>query len=258
MSRRNFARWPVWLAMIGAAALMSLPLPDFLSPVRPAWATLVVIYWIMMWPGRFGIGSAWLIGLLVDVLQGDTLGQHALALTVVAYITLRFHLQIRIFPLWQLTATVFALLNDFRRVSLWSTRFALDPDTSIVFSGPVRGVDARMDWNGPVIGGGNEAITESRPWTFIATALDARGAGFAQHARETVSELAPDLVELVRQLDRGIEAAGGGRRVGLSFLAHSLGNSVVTEALRVLVDAFEPESVEFVPRVKKKPKEKAK
>jgi hypothetical protein len=31
--------------------------------------------------------------------------------------------------------------------------------------------------------------------------------------------------------------------VGLSFLAHSLGNSVVTEALRVLVDAFEPEAV---------------
>jgi rod shape-determining protein MreD len=32
-------------------------------------------------------------------------------LSIVAYLTLRFHLQIRIFPLWQLTMTVFALLG---------------------------------------------------------------------------------------------------------------------------------------------------
>jgi rod shape-determining protein MreD len=37
--------------------------------------------------------------------------ENALVLAVVTYITLRFHLQIRIFPLWQLTMTVFALLT---------------------------------------------------------------------------------------------------------------------------------------------------
>jgi len=61
---------------------------------------------------------------------------------------------------------------------------------------------------------------------------------------------APDLVELVRQLDyrleeefkkQGIELRDE-RRVKLSFLAHSLGNSLVTSALRVLADAFEPEA----------------
>lgn len=110
MSARNASAWPVWLVMLGAAALMSLPLPDTALMFRPAWATMAVIYWTMMWPRRFGMGVAWLVGLALDVLQGDTLGQHALALTIVAYFTLRFHLQIRIFPLWQLTATVFALL----------------------------------------------------------------------------------------------------------------------------------------------------
>ena len=119
MSRRNAPRWPVWLVLIGAAALMSLPLPEGLTPYRPAWATLALIYWIMMWPGRFGLGSAWLLGLLLDVLQGATLGQHALALSVVGYITLRFHLQIRIFPLWQLTATVFALLGLEAFILFW-------------------------------------------------------------------------------------------------------------------------------------------
>ena len=72
---------------------------------------MAVIYWIMMWPRVFGLGTAWTVGLILDVLQGELLGQHALALTIVGYLTLRFHLQIRIFPLWQLTMTVFALLT---------------------------------------------------------------------------------------------------------------------------------------------------
>lgn len=131
MSRRNATRWPVWLAMIIAAALMSLPLPDALNAVRPAWATLAVIYWIMMWPGRFGVGSAWMIGLLLDVLQGSTLGQHALALTVVAYITLRFHRQIRIFPLWQLTATVLALLFLEAFILFWIDGVAGNPPVGL-------------------------------------------------------------------------------------------------------------------------------
>ena len=127
MSRRNVPRWPVWLTLIGAAALMTLPLPDALTAYRPAWATLVLIYWIMMWPGRFGLGTGWAIGLLLDVLQGATLGQHALALTVVAYITLRFHLQIRIFPPWQLTATVFALLGLEAFILFWIDGVAGNP-----------------------------------------------------------------------------------------------------------------------------------
>ena len=131
MSRRNATRWPVWLAMIIAAALMSLPLPDALNAIRPAWATLAVIYWIMMWPGRFGVGSAWMIGLLLDVLQGSTLGQHALALTFVAYITLRFHLQIRIFPLWQLTVTVFALLFLEAFILFWIDGVAGNPPVGL-------------------------------------------------------------------------------------------------------------------------------
>ena len=130
MSRRNVPRWPVWLTLIGAAALMTLPLPDALTAYRPAWATLVLIYWIMMWPGRFGLGTGWAIGLLLDVLQGATLGQHALALTVVAYITLRFHLQIRIFPLWQLTATVFALLGLEAFILFWIDGIAGFPVTA--------------------------------------------------------------------------------------------------------------------------------
>lgn len=102
--------WPVWLVMLLALAGELLSLPDWLQPLRPAWVTLAVVYWCLMWPGRFGVVSAFLVGALVDVAHGSLLGQHALTLAVVAYLVLRFHLQMRVFPLWQLTLSVFALL----------------------------------------------------------------------------------------------------------------------------------------------------
>ena len=53
----------------------------------------------------------------------------------------------------------------------------------------------------------------------------------------------PDLVELLRQLDGVIARKEMKQRVKLSFLAHSLGNSVVTGTIRVLANAFEAEAV---------------
>ncbi len=119
MSRPGLRRWPVWGVMLAAAALTVAPLPTWLEAWRPPWVALVLVYWCLMWPRYFGVGSAWLVGLLLDVLHGTLLGQHALALSVVAYLVLRFHLQMRIFPLWQLTMTVFALLAVNAFIVLW-------------------------------------------------------------------------------------------------------------------------------------------
>ena len=119
MSSRRTSRWPIWVVLLIATALVSLPLPNSFTPFRPPWATLAVIYWVMMWPRMFGIGSAWIVGLILDILQGELMGQHAFALSVVAYLTLRFHLQIRIFPLWQLTITVLALLAIEAFILFW-------------------------------------------------------------------------------------------------------------------------------------------
>jgi rod shape-determining protein MreD len=110
---------PVWWMLLLAAVLEIMPLPETLEMLRPPWPAIVVIYWTMMWPNRFGIGAAWITGLVVDILHGAILGQHALALSVLAYITVRFHLQIRFFPLWQLTLTVFALLAVDAFIVFW-------------------------------------------------------------------------------------------------------------------------------------------
>lgn len=70
-------------------------------------------------------------------------------------------------------ATVFALVNDFNRVSLWSPWIETDPNARIMISGPVRGVGASMSWDGLVLGSGSQTITESRPFEHIGTVINA-------------------------------------------------------------------------------------
>lgn len=137
MSRPGLRRWPVWGVMLAAAALTVAPLPTWLEAWRPPWVALVLVYWCLMWPRYFGVGSAWLVGLLLDVLHGTLLGQHALALSVVAYLVLRFHLQMRIFPLWQLTMTVFALLAVNAFIVLWVDGLAGQGSLSLARWAPV-------------------------------------------------------------------------------------------------------------------------
>lgn len=69
-------------------------------------------------------------------------------------------------------ATVFALVNDFHRMALWSPWFDTDPNVRIIYSGPDRGVDATMTWDGMIIGSGMQMITESRPFGHVASVIN--------------------------------------------------------------------------------------
>ena len=69
-------------------------------------------------------------------------------------------------------ATVFALINDFRQVSLWTTRYDADPNVRLVYRGPRRGVGATVSWDSALIGSGTEVIVESRPFESVVTAVN--------------------------------------------------------------------------------------
>ena len=77
-------------------------------------------------------------------------------------------------------ATVFALVNDFRRVSLWSPWFDTDPNARIIYSGPARGVGATMTWDGAIIGTGTQIISKSRAFEHVATILNPDESGEAR------------------------------------------------------------------------------
>lgn len=109
----------ILLSLLVGLSLAIVPLPDWAVGARPDWMALLVIYWTLSLPRKFGIGSAWMAGLALDTLTGTLLGQHALGLALIAFVCLKFHLRIRVFPIWQQTMTVFMLLAINQFVLFW-------------------------------------------------------------------------------------------------------------------------------------------
>lgn len=130
-------RWPVVVTIILSLMLMVMPLPDWADRFRPDWVALTLIYWAMMLPRTWSVGSAWIVGIVLDVAQGTILGQHALALCVIVFITVRFHLLMRVFPMQQLTATVFAILALYQFVLFWINGVAGIDVAAVTYWGPV-------------------------------------------------------------------------------------------------------------------------
>ena len=114
-------RGPATIVITLAAALVLtvLPLPDWADPYRPQWYTLALVYWCFALPERVGVATGWVLGLAVDVITGTLLGQHALSLSLIAFLSVKLHRRVRVFPLWQQSLTVLILLALERLLSLW-------------------------------------------------------------------------------------------------------------------------------------------
>jgi rod shape-determining protein MreD len=95
------------------------PLPGSIQAARPDLLLLLVIYWSLSAPRIAGLTFAWLCGLAIDLLTGVLLGQHALAFLLVAFLTHKFQLRMRIFPIWHQTLTVFMLLAVYQFLVFW-------------------------------------------------------------------------------------------------------------------------------------------
>jgi rod shape-determining protein MreD len=96
-----------------------MPGPTWAEAFRPDWVGLVLIYWCMALPGRIGVGTGWMLGLVMDVLYGALLGSNALAKTIMAFLTVKLHLQLRMFPRWQQAVAVLILLLIDQLLVLW-------------------------------------------------------------------------------------------------------------------------------------------
>lgn len=70
--------------------------------------------------------------------------------------------------------TVFGLVDGFGRFNEWSPWASLDPATQYSFSGPERGVGARMEWRSgnPDVGVGSQQIVAVEPGRSVTSTLD--------------------------------------------------------------------------------------
>ena len=68
-----------------ALFLNFLPWPDL--RLVPDFVALVIAFWCVRQPRMVGIGVAWIVGLLTDAGNGVLLGQHALAYSLLAFLS---------------------------------------------------------------------------------------------------------------------------------------------------------------------------
>ena len=100
----------ILLTSVFGLVLNILPLPFWLTLIRPAFLVLVVLYWSTMTPFVAGLALGFVSGLALDVFQGSLLGEHALALSFVTYLAVRLNLMMRAKPLFEQSLYVFAAL----------------------------------------------------------------------------------------------------------------------------------------------------
>ncbi len=116
---RSRGSWVIAISFIVAMLLSIVPLPPSLHAFMPEWLLLVTIYWGMALPHRVGIGIAWGLGLLLDVLRDTLLGQYALVMALVIFLTIHLHQRIRVASLWQQAATIFVLCLIYMLIVFW-------------------------------------------------------------------------------------------------------------------------------------------
>lgn len=110
----------ILISLLLAMVLRILPLPQALVIYNPDWVALVVIYWCLAVPEKFGVGWAWVTGLCCDVLTGRLLGQYALSYCIIAFVCVKTHQRLRIFPPSQQALIVLFLLLLVQLLIFWT------------------------------------------------------------------------------------------------------------------------------------------
>lgn len=130
MRDNRIRRLPMALSALVALALAVIPLPATLDVLRPDFLVLVVFYWSIESPLAGGLSLAFFAGLALDVNKGVVLGQHALALTLMAAWATHLRLRLRVFSMLSQSLTIFALLTGYQFILFWIDGATGNPVTS--------------------------------------------------------------------------------------------------------------------------------
>lgn len=77
--------WRLSLIALFSLILSILPWPEFLQGANPPWVLLLLIYLQCYNPRCFSLSLLFILGFGLDLLLSTTLGEHALALTLVCW-----------------------------------------------------------------------------------------------------------------------------------------------------------------------------
>lgn len=128
--------WVILFTFLFALMLSTLPMPELFEWARPEWVGLTLIYWSLALPHRVGPWHAWVLGLLLDILQGSLLGIHAFSLALMAFIVIKLHRRVRMFPLLQQALLVLVLVGIHQMLLQWAQTLTGSASQSFLFLVP--------------------------------------------------------------------------------------------------------------------------
>ncbi|MXY64152.1 MAG: rod shape-determining protein MreD [Gammaproteobacteria bacterium] len=127
-------RWWIIPVSLGVAMLLSIiPYPEWMGFAEPHWVSLVLFYWCLAVPERVGVGTGWIVGLLMDMMLHTLFGVYAFMLAFVAMVGVLFHRQVRMYPLWQQCMMIFAISALEVLFLAWVFRITNDIDLRLVY-----------------------------------------------------------------------------------------------------------------------------
>lgn len=129
--KQNLRRY--FISLVLAMGMNISLLPVFLKGINPDWVLLILIYWTLAIPEKLGVFNAWVIGLLIDVLTGRLLGQHALAYALICYACLKLHKRLRLYPLPQQAIFIFCCLFFSQALVFWIENIQSPTKFDLVF-----------------------------------------------------------------------------------------------------------------------------
>jgi len=122
------ARNGIVIIFILLVALMAtiMPLPLSVDAFRPDWVLVALLYWCLALPSRVNVITAWVMGLLLDILLGSVLGVHAAAMALSVFIIAGNFQKIRNFSVWQQALIVGVVSALYHLLVFWFQRLLTD------------------------------------------------------------------------------------------------------------------------------------
>lgn len=118
---RPVLRRSVYLTLLLALLLFMMPWSGWVLKLRPDVVLLTLIYWIIRSPRLCNVGTAWIVGLMMDMITGGILGQYGMAYAITSYFAVAYQRRLALFNIVQQAAYVF-LLQLLCLVVMWILR----------------------------------------------------------------------------------------------------------------------------------------
>lgn len=107
------------ISFLVAILFTTIPLPDVIENYRPLFVPLTVLYWVIFHPLSFGLGKAFIAGLVLEASQTLVIGQAALGLICITVFALANHRRIQLSALPQQMLTIAFLLLVYQFSQVW-------------------------------------------------------------------------------------------------------------------------------------------